>query len=140
MAAFETVIPVRFQHCDPAGIVFYPRYFEMINQTVEEWFAAMDRAFPDMHMADRKGVPVVSIDIRFTAPSDLGDPLTFRLSVADIGGSSFTIALEAVCGGELRLKATMVLAYMDLDSRRPVRLPEDLKARMTDYSVPAAAQ
>ena len=24
---------VRFGHCDPAGIVFYPRYFEMINLT-----------------------------------------------------------------------------------------------------------
>ena len=81
MAVFETVIPVRFQHCDPAGIVFYPRYLEMINQTVEEWFAAMGRAFPDM-----------------------------------------------------------VLTYMDLDCRRPVRLPEDLKARMTDYGVPVAAQ
>ena len=41
MAQFATEILVRFQHCDPAGIVFYPRYFEMISQSVEEWFAAL---------------------------------------------------------------------------------------------------
>ena len=36
--AFTVTQRVRFQHCDPAGIVFYPRYFEMLNATIEEWF------------------------------------------------------------------------------------------------------
>ena len=35
---FEEVQTVRFQHCDPAGIVFYPRYYEMLNLTVERFF------------------------------------------------------------------------------------------------------
>ena len=35
---FVSQVEVRFRHCDPAGIVFYPRYFEMINDFVEEWF------------------------------------------------------------------------------------------------------
>ena len=39
MTVFTVDIPVRFQHTDPAGIVFYPRYFEMINQVIEDWFA-----------------------------------------------------------------------------------------------------
>ncbi|CPO21707.1 4-hydroxybenzoyl CoA thioesterase [Bordetella pertussis] len=34
---FVSEVEVRFRHCDPAGIVFYPRYFEMINDFVEEW-------------------------------------------------------------------------------------------------------
>ena len=37
-APFVSQVEVRFRHCDPAGIVFYPRYFEMINDFVEEWF------------------------------------------------------------------------------------------------------
>ncbi|MBY0236971.1 MAG: acyl-CoA thioesterase, partial [Burkholderiaceae bacterium] len=35
---FERRELVRFGHCDPAGIVFYPRYFEMLNALVEDWF------------------------------------------------------------------------------------------------------
>ncbi len=31
-------IPVRFTHTDPAGFVFFPRYFEMIQAVVEDWF------------------------------------------------------------------------------------------------------
>ena len=32
-------IRIEFNHCDPAGIVFYPRYFEMTNSVVENFFA-----------------------------------------------------------------------------------------------------
>ena len=32
MAVFRHSIDVMFQHCDPAGIVFYPRFFEMMNE------------------------------------------------------------------------------------------------------------
>ena len=33
--SFTLTQKVLFKHCDPAGIVFYPRYFEMINDCVE---------------------------------------------------------------------------------------------------------
>jgi 4-hydroxybenzoyl-CoA thioesterase len=35
MPAYQREVLVRFAHCDPAGIVFYARYFEMINGVVE---------------------------------------------------------------------------------------------------------
>jgi 4-hydroxybenzoyl-CoA thioesterase len=38
---------VRFQHCDPAGIVFYPQYFVMIHELMEDWFTeALGRITP----------------------------------------------------------------------------------------------
>ena len=36
--AFRTAYLVRFAHCDPAGIGFYPRYFDLFNSAVEDWF------------------------------------------------------------------------------------------------------
>jgi 4-hydroxybenzoyl-CoA thioesterase len=37
---------VLFKHCDPTGIVFYPRFFEMINDAVEAMFSdLLDRPF-----------------------------------------------------------------------------------------------
>ena len=40
---FQTQIEVRFADCDPAGIVFYPRYFEMFNGLVDVWFRRTGR-------------------------------------------------------------------------------------------------
>ena len=35
---FERALRVRFAHCDPAGIVFFPQYLVMFNGLVEDWF------------------------------------------------------------------------------------------------------
>ena len=37
--AFTRSVPVRFSHCDPAGIVyFFPHYFDMFNGLIEDWY------------------------------------------------------------------------------------------------------
>ena len=36
-SAYRATVLVRFAHCDPAGIVFFPRYMEMFNNLVEDW-------------------------------------------------------------------------------------------------------
>ena len=39
MSLFHTMpIQVLFRHCDPAAIVFYPRYVELVHDVVEHWF------------------------------------------------------------------------------------------------------
>ena len=35
---FSLRIPIRFTHTDPAGYVFFPRYFDMLQAVAEEWF------------------------------------------------------------------------------------------------------
>ena len=35
--AFERPLRIRFAHCDPAGIVFFPQYLVMVNNLVEDW-------------------------------------------------------------------------------------------------------
>ena len=32
---FTAVLPVRFTHTDPAGYVFFPRYFDMLHEVLE---------------------------------------------------------------------------------------------------------
>ena len=42
---------VRFADCDAAGIVFFPRYFEMLNGVVEDWFAGpLGASFRELHI------------------------------------------------------------------------------------------
>ena len=46
---YYRTIQVEFNHCDPAGIVFYPRYFEMTNSVVEIFFREVVRhSYADM--------------------------------------------------------------------------------------------
>ncbi|MCV9999270.1 acyl-CoA thioesterase [Pararhizobium sp. YC-54] len=114
---YRRSIRVEFNHCDPAGIVFYPRYFEMCNSVVENFFRdIVRRPFEDM-MARREGVPTARIETNFHAPSRLGDGLDWQLSVKRIGTSALDLALDATCNDESRLSATLTLVYVSATGR-----------------------
>ncbi len=128
---YRRPIPVEFNHCDPAGIVFYPRYFEMINSVVENFFReAMGYPFAGM-MADNRGVPVVRIEVEFRAPSRLGEVLDWTLEVLRVGGSSarLRVAARGPEDGEPRLggEVTLVFASLD-DGARP--WPDPVRSRL----------
>ena len=128
---FTLPIKILFQHCDPAGIVFYPRYFEMINLTVEEWFEqSLQYCFADMQNAGN-GVPAVTIQTEFTAPSRLGERLDFDLTVRKLGKTSVGLGIVAMAEDEMRLKADLVLVHIDKASGRPKPWPAEVRERMT---------
>ena len=123
---------VRFQHCDPAGIVFFPRYYEMLNLTVERFFEErLGASFHALHLRHRLGVPTVRIETEFRAVSRLEDALTFALGVERVGRSSLRVGIEcAGDDGERRLRTTHTLVAVDLDTTRAVAWPDALGARL----------
>lgn len=131
MTAFRHRIPVMFQHCDPAGIVFYPRYFEMVNAVVETFFdAAVGWPFRQMHSVDRVGVPLGRITTDFHAASRLGDVLDWTLAVRRVGGASLDLTVRAACDGEARLTAEARLVLVDLRRMASIRWPAEKRATL----------
>ena len=134
VSEFSVQIPVRFAHCDPASIVFYPRYFEMINQVVEDWFGeALGEDFKSIHVDRHLGVPTVNIECEFLRPSRLGEVLTFLLWVEKIGNSSFTIRIIASAGDERKLKARITLVFMSQEPVGAHPIPQEIKQRMAAF-------
>ena len=110
---FTTKIKVRFNHIDAAGIVFYPRYYEMFNQVVEEWCEQqLGYDFYQLEKEFGAGVPVVKIDAHFPKPSRLGDVLSFTLEVNRLGNSSIDITISASVDDQQRVQANLVLVYI----------------------------
>jgi 4-hydroxybenzoyl-CoA thioesterase len=126
--AFKWQQEVKFRHCDPARIVFYPRYFEMLNDVVEALFAGIPgHTFADMH-ADR-AVPTARMETEFLAPSRLGDVLEFTLTFPRVGRSSLHTRFIARCGGEPRLRANSVIVHVGA-GLRPAPWPDDARAAL----------
>jgi 4-hydroxybenzoyl-CoA thioesterase len=132
---FTTPIKIRFAHCDPAGIVFYPRYFEIINGIVEDWFSdELGLSFHELHMVQGVGFPTVNIHVQFSKTSTLGDQLQAQLSVLKLGRASMTIQ---VClrdaENELRLHAELVLVMAHVQERKAIAIPAELRERIRAY-------
>lgn len=82
---------IRFRHTDFAGIVFYPRFLEMLNDLVEDWFEeALDRPFSKIH--ETNGIPTVDLKVQFKNAARIGETLTKKLWVKELKNSS------VICG------------------------------------------
>jgi hypothetical protein len=89
MAAFQREMLVRFGHCDAAGWVFYPRYFEMISDFVEDWFEdGLKASAPGLFHHKKLLTPSVHFTVDFAKPTHYGERLTFNLWTLKIGRSS----------------------------------------------------
>ena len=134
MNGFHATRIVRFGHCDPAGIIFYPRYFDLIHEVKEDWFReALDWPFAKLIGAMKKGFPIVRLAAEFHAPSRLGEELGIVLSVPRLGRSSVAIDYEVSCGGERRADMQTVVVQVDLGEGRPRPIADELRERIERF-------
>jgi 4-hydroxybenzoyl-CoA thioesterase len=130
---------VRFQHIDYAGIVFYPRFLEMLNGLVEDWFEeALDRPFSKMH--DTNGIPTVDLKIQFKNPARLGEILTKKLWVKELKNSSVLCSFQFVNESEktvLEGEVTLVNVKIQEDRNNIKAEPfsEEMKEKIINYKL-----
>jgi 4-hydroxybenzoyl-CoA thioesterase len=137
---FTTQHKIRFAHVDPAGIVFFPRYLEMLNAVMEDWFEECIGAdFANMHLERGIGGPVVRIEADFLLPSRLGETVEASLIVERLGKSSCTFRITFHCGEETRIIFHMVIVCMDLKHAKATPWPDDLRVKMEAYMAETGA-
>lgn len=127
-------VRVRFSHCDPAGIVYFARYFDMMNGVVEDWFSdALGLDYAQFIGPRRIGLGYAACHADFAAPGFMGDRLAFAVLVDRVGGASAALAMHAYRGGEPILSARMTIVTTSLIEHRAIPLPDDLRAALTRY-------
>lgn len=135
---FERKKLIRFHHCDPAGIVFYPQYLVLCNELVEDWFdEGLGINFFKLHAEMRRGVPMRHLEADFLAPSVHGDELSFTLGIDRLGGSSIRLAIAAEKDGKVRFKALQTVVWADLDGGpSAVQIDDTWRERFSRFLVP----
>ena len=122
---------VEWGDCDPAGIIFYVRYFEIFDVSTT---MLLERALGMTKLEylkayDFLGHPLVETRARFLRPTRFGDEIAIETAVVACGRSSFKV--------EHRLRRAGVLAVEGYETRVwVVRHPDD-PARMKSQPLPA---
>lgn len=131
MEKFIRTEEVRFRHCDAAGIVFYPRFLEMLNDLVEDWFAdELHYSFSDMH--ENQGIPTVDLKIQFSSPARLGNVLSKELWVKSLNRSSVVCGFSFVHDNDqicLSGEVTLVHVALNKEIGRMQSQPFDAQTR-----------
>lgn len=142
-ALFSRVRLIRFSDCDPAGIVFYPQYFVMCNDLVEDWFDhGLKLGYERTIVQRRVGLPTVHLEVDFKAFSPMGDYVVLSLDVERLGNRSMTLQLR--CHGkddhQLRMQVRQVLVTTSLDDHRAIEIPADIRQAIEVAVAAKAAQ
>ncbi|RJG00381.1 acyl-CoA thioesterase [Noviherbaspirillum sedimenti] len=130
---------VRFQHCDPAGIVFYPQYIILFHELMEDWFnEGLGVNYAESIMQRRMGLPIVKLECEFLAPGFMGNVLAMQLEVKHLGTSSVTLGVRASIAGRECVRATLKLVHTSLAELKAVPIPAALRELMLQFHSPTA--
>lgn len=104
--------------CDPANIVYYPRYFAWFDASTARHFAAAGLPKPELvRRFNIVGFPLVDAQAKFHIPSSYGDEVTIETTITNFGRSSFTV--------EHKLKREDQIAVEGFEKRVLVRKRAD---------------
>jgi len=135
MPRFKTDVTVRFSHVDPAGIVYYPRYYEMMNQVMEVWFEeALGYPYPQM-FADGWAVPLAHLESSFLKPSFLNDRLTFALGIKSMGRSRIDLSIITYCRDEIRFVTKKTIIWVAQSTIKSAPIPDAMRKKMEAFLV-----
>jgi len=138
--AFSRARRIRFSDCDPAGIVFYPQYFVLFNDLLEEWFDSIwEGGFAEYIGRCRFGVPTVRLDAEFKSISRMGDDVILTLDAIRIGQRSFELALDCkgAADGSVRVSTRQTLVTTSLYTHQSMPIPPQLREALEQLA-PAA--
>lgn len=94
-----TQVTVRWGDADPAGIAFYPRFYEWYDLATEALFESIGLPFPDTFERYRiVGVPIVESGSTFLSPVRWADVLTIRSTIAWVKAKTFRVDHEVGVG------------------------------------------
>jgi len=123
--------------CDPAGIVFYPRYFEMFDTSTTALFerALGMTKFQFVKAYDSVGYPMVDTRARFLLPTRYGDDVVIETEILEIKRSSFEIRHRLTKDGALAVEGFETRVWVGRDPNDPDKikakpLPEGMVAKL----------
>lgn len=129
---------VRFGDCDPAGIVYFPRFFDWFHQAMESWFdETLGLPYAELITQQRMGFPCVHTEADFKAGCRLGEDIVVELSVAKLGNSSVNLDYRVLGpDGSLRVTGRSVIVVATLPPEggvKAARLEGTLRQRIVDF-------
>lgn len=135
MASFEHQLRVRFQHTDPAGIVFFSNILVYCHEAYEEFLRAGGMPLEEFLGKRDQALPLGHAEATFKRPFRAGQLVTVRVSVGRIGDRSFRLEYD-LFGEEGEHLATAATVHVSVEKAtgRSVAIAPQLRALLEKYA------
>jgi 4-hydroxybenzoyl-CoA thioesterase len=133
---FRRQLTIEWGQCEPAGIVFNARYFEMFD--ISTWMLFENALGVTTHQLSETfgivGIPLVDARANFVKPVKFGDEVEIASRVTEFRRSSFDVEHRLSSGGELAVEGAETRVWAARDRADPDKIhataiPADVIAR-----------
>ena len=135
MAPFEHKLRVRFQHTDPAGIVFFSNILVYCHEAYEEFLHAGGIPLEQFIGNREQALPLGHAEATFKRPFRAGQLVTVRLSVGRLGERSFRLEDDLFDeSGEHLATAATVHVSVDPTTGRSTAIGQPLRNLLEQFA------
>ena len=134
MAAHEITARVYYEDTDAGGVVFYGNYMKFAERGRTELLRAI--GFENSTLARDAGVLFVvrRITAEYMKPARLDDLLTIKTALKKVNNASFEMFQSIFCQNQMIFSMDVTLVTINMDGK-PVRLPDNLRDKLSNFSV-----
>lgn len=119
-AVFRREVRIEWGNCDPAGIVFYPRYLELFDANTAYLFESVGLPKPVLVKTyDIVGMPIVDVQAKFFMPSTYGDRITVESRVGEWRRSGLRVDHRLLKEGKVAVEGYESRVWAAKDPQRP---------------------
>jgi acyl-CoA thioester hydrolase len=134
MFRHETTIRVRYAETDQMNIVYYGNYAQYFEVGRVEAIRSLGMSYKSL---EEKGVllPVVELNIRYLRSAHYDDLLTIRSEIRELPVDHKITFHQEVYNeeGKLLTSGTVLLYFLDANSRKRVNIPPELKDSLSSF-------
>lgn len=128
-------VRIEWGQCDPAGIVYAPRYLDMFGESTILLFeaAGLPRKRDMLRELGVAGFPMVDVAARFLRSTAYGDEVTIESAAPAFGNASFTIEHRLLLDDAICVECTEKRVWTVPAADRPgglkaERVPDSVRA------------
>ncbi|MEE2746251.1 MAG: thioesterase family protein [Pseudomonadota bacterium] len=138
MKRFRLPIKVMFCDCDPAQIVFYPKYFQWFDIATQTMFNKLDMEWSKFWQERGiAGLPLVDASATFIGPARMDDEIEIESWVEEWKEKIFVVRHNVIKNGQIIVEGKEVRACVAVDpeSAKGIRakpMPADVIAKFEE--------
>ena len=127
------------------AVTIVPRFYEtdalghINNAAIAAWFEVARVRFlesmGESEPSSAKDWMLASMQIDFVAETFYGKDVEAKITGAQVGNSSLSVLCDMYQGGGLTVRCQAVLVHMDTDEKKPARIPDSLRDKVTEFSL-----
>ena len=130
MKNFSIKIKVRYCETDQMGLVHHGSYINYFEEARISWISNLGFSYSEM---EKSGIilPVSKLNVSYLRPAYFEDDLVVNVELAELPTSRLIFNYTIKNKDEVVITGTTVLAFLNKETKKPVRCPDYILEKVT---------